>query len=86
MNVDFDGETNLSPELEFAVSTLVRLRYRDFDVWEVQKTYLFAAEGIKLRIYVRAACGEIRMTAEEAIVIASNLTNKHLDQEEKEGK
>ena len=42
--VDFDGETNLSPELEFAISTFVRLRYRNFDVWEVCKTYSFAAE------------------------------------------
>ena len=78
--VDLDKETNLSPELEFAVSTFVRLRYRNFDVWEVCKTYSFADEGIKLRIYVQPARGEIRFTDEEAITIAANLANKHLSQ------
>jgi hypothetical protein len=83
--LDFDGETNLSPELEFAVSTLIRFCYRDFDVWEVHIIYAFAPEGIKRRIYVQDPHAEIRLTSEEAIVIATNLANKHLEQEEKEG-
>ena len=52
--VELEGETNLPPELEFAVSTFVRLRYRGFDVWQVNTTYSFADEGIKFRTDIQA--------------------------------
>ena len=55
-----------------------------FDVWEAQKRYFFAPEGIKLRIYVQAASKEIRMTPEEAIAIATSLANEHLNQFDEE--
>lgn len=50
----------------------------------VQQTYSFAPEEIKLRIYVQAACGQIRMTPKEPIAIAPSLVNKHLNQFDEE--
>ncbi len=78
--VDLEGETNLPPDLEFAVSTLVRLRYRGFDVWRVNRTCSFASEGIKVRTLVEGHLKSITLTAEEAILIATDLVRKHMNQ------
>lgn len=78
--VGLEGETNLPPDLEFAVSTLVRLRYRGFDVWRVNRTYSFASEGIKVRTSVEAYLKSVELTAEEAILIATDLVRKHMNQ------
>ncbi len=78
------GEPKISPELEFAISTLLKLRYRDVDKWKFHLTYEFTDHGVRVRTSVEGYNGAdiIRFTEEEAIAIANIAAAKHLNQPE----
>lgn len=65
-----EGEPiGISPELEFAVSTFVRIRYRGIDQWEIYTVYRFTDDGIQRKTYVVSSptYGHVQFTDEEAI-------------------
>lgn len=77
-----EGEILVSPELEFAVSTLVKLRYRGADEWKVHTVYRFNTKGVQVKTYVEGFDGvdSIRFTASEAILIANAAAAKEFNQ------
>lgn len=77
----------ISSELEFAVSTLVRVQYRNIDQWETYIIYRFTSDGIQSKTYVKSSCNyeHIQFTDEEAIAIAAAAAAKHLGQKDGEG-
>ena len=74
------GEPSISPELEFAVSNLVKFRYRNSGDWIVFVEYRFTDKGILTRTYVKSEAMDIRFIPEEAIAIVASLVSKHLNQ------
>ena len=83
-----EGEPiGISSELEFAVSTLVRIRYRGIDQWEIYTVYRFTDDGIQRKIYVVSSptYGHVQFTEEEALAIAAVAAAKHLGQHDGEG-
>lgn len=79
-----NGEPKISPELEFAISTLLKLKYRDVEKWEFHLTYKFTAHGVRVKTSVEGYDGAniIRFTEEEAIAMANVAAAKHLNQPE----
>ena len=75
-----NGEPSIFPELEFAVSNLVKFRYRNYGDWTVFVEYRFTDKGILTRTYVRSEAMDIRFIPEEAIAIAASLVSKHFNQ------
>lgn len=78
-----EGEPSISSELEFAVSTLAKLKYRGYSSWQVNVVYKFTSDGvIRTKTYVHP--GNIALlieyTESEAIAIAQAAALKQLNQ------
>lgn len=76
-----EGEILVPPELEFAVSTLLKLRYRGVDQWKVYTIHRFNKEGVQVKTYVEGFDGvsSFKFTAEEAILIANAAAAKEFN-------
>ena len=80
----FEGQLPISQELQQALSTLIKLRYRGISAWRVQLTYRFKDGGVQVKTYVRADDGPlVDFTESEAIIIAAALLAD--DQEQQKG-
>lgn len=80
-----EGDTHLSHELEFAVASLARMRYRGYDTWKVCTEHRFNNDGIQVKSYViPGSCLMTQFTPEEAIAIASAIAAKGLKPPEEE--
>lgn len=62
----------IPPELQAAISALVKAEYREIDEWRVVTIYKVNAKGVQAKTYVDSGTGyePIRFTPKEAIAIA----------------
>ena len=87
-NHDFsllNGEPSIPGEQILLLSTLVKFCNRDCDNWSIFVEYKYTSQGIQTKTFVQSMDAKtISFTAEEAIAIAANLANKHLNQSDQD--